>query len=419
MVWRKHILLSILVLAISCLACQKTIVPANTENSSIHFFGGDQQNYGIVIRPTKDGGFIIIGGTNSFGAGSFDVFVIKLDKNLNTMWQHTYGGPFSDTGNDIAETIDGGYLLVCDTYNGTDPITNQPTKVEMAYIIKTNAEGNEEWGKRYNISVTKNIGLDKTGSQAYGVYARPDGNYEIMGNGVYPLSASGFTLAPLVFTLDNKGNEIDSGFCPASGLVEGFLFSVLSVSDSQKICCGSCQSVYNGPFYPTISVFNAKDSFLRDYKYTSGLYVVPNSIQNGKIISLKDSGYFIASTIVSGSGTAIEVLRVGADFKPAWDKTLPNSANKIIAKIKENGLNEIIIAYTLNNTPPSIGIMKLDLNGNTLWDKTYGSAPGMGANDLCIDANNNIVVLGTNGYSQGNYNINVFRISGNNGEIIK
>jgi len=196
-------------------------------------------------------------------------------------------------------------------------------------------------------------------------------------------------------------------------------FSVLSVSNSLKICNGIYQSDNNSPFYPTISVFNAKDSFLRDYKYTSGLNGLYN-IQKGSIISLTDSGYFIAFTIGSGFGSAIEIVKTGTDFKSVWDKTLPNSANKTIAKIKKNGYNEIIIAYTLNNVKPAIGIMKLDLNGSVLWDKTYGGTTSTAAYDLCTDANNNIVVLGTNAtFTQGNYNINVFRISSNNGEIIK
>jgi len=207
-------------------SCQKTVVPANNDNSNIHFFGGDQQSYGNVIRPTKDGGFIICGATNSFGAGSFDVYIIKLDKNLNTMWRHTYGGPFSDIGNDITETMDGGYLAVGGTYNGIDPITNQPSKVQIEYIIKINADGNEEWEKRYNISSTKNPSIDVGGSQAYGVYTRPDGNFEIMGIGTFVTGTTKgtFSSEPMILTLDNNGNEIDSGFSPNTKLVLGSLF---------------------------------------------------------------------------------------------------------------------------------------------------------------------------------------------------
>ena len=44
------------------------------------------------IQQTSDGGFIVAGATSSYGAGSFDYWVLKLDANGNIIWQKTYGG---------------------------------------------------------------------------------------------------------------------------------------------------------------------------------------------------------------------------------------------------------------------------------------------------------------------------------------
>ena len=44
------------------------------------------------IQQTSDGGFIVAGGTGSYGAGDWDYWVLKLDANGNVIWQKTYGG---------------------------------------------------------------------------------------------------------------------------------------------------------------------------------------------------------------------------------------------------------------------------------------------------------------------------------------
>jgi hypothetical protein len=74
-------------------------------------WGGSADDRGFSVRQTDDDGFIIAGQTNSFGAGNYDVYVIRTDDEGETEWENTYGGANLDIGNCIQRTEDGGIVV--------------------------------------------------------------------------------------------------------------------------------------------------------------------------------------------------------------------------------------------------------------------------------------------------------------------
>ena len=63
------------------------------------------------IQQTSDGGYIVAGYTDSFGAGGRDVYVLKLDADGNKVWEKTFGGSYYDYAHSIQQTSDGGYIV--------------------------------------------------------------------------------------------------------------------------------------------------------------------------------------------------------------------------------------------------------------------------------------------------------------------
>ncbi|MCK4233085.1 hypothetical protein KAX75_01540, partial [candidate division WOR-3 bacterium] len=74
-------------------------------------YGRSGTEVGMSVQQTLDGGYIIIGETQSFGPGSRDVWLIKTDSNGDSLWARIYGGLEYDIGYSIQQTFDGGFII--------------------------------------------------------------------------------------------------------------------------------------------------------------------------------------------------------------------------------------------------------------------------------------------------------------------
>jgi hypothetical protein len=123
---------------------------------------GNEQTWGRSAQQTADGGYVIFGQSNSFGGGDYDFYIVKTDSCGDTMWTRTYGG----TGNDFCysgqQTSDGGYCLVGETNSfGADSFD--------MYIVKTDSIGDTSWTKMIGTSVGREFaqGLEQLSDKGF------------------------------------------------------------------------------------------------------------------------------------------------------------------------------------------------------------------------------------------------------------
>jgi hypothetical protein len=127
-------------------------------------YGGLAEDFGESLIQVPDGGYAIGGHTYSFGVGFGDAWLVKTYANGSVQWSKTYGDWNSEVASCVIRTSDGGYALggIKGPYMGV---------VDM-WILKTDADGNEQWNKTYG----------GTGDDvAYAFVQTADGGYTLAG----------------------------------------------------------------------------------------------------------------------------------------------------------------------------------------------------------------------------------------------
>jgi hypothetical protein len=195
-------------------------------------FGGSKNDVGNSVQQTSDGGYIIAGSTESFGAGRRDVYLIKTDARGNLVWQKTFGGRYDDDdGNSVQQTSDGGYIIAGTTAPSIDKVTTNDV-----YLIKTDGSGNLVWEKTFE-GTWRDVGNS--------VQQTSDGGYIIAGETRKTFYSP--SRADLIKT-DANGNlvwrkafgEGDAGSCGKS---------VLQTSDGGYIIAGETGTVRETDIY--------------------------------------------------------------------------------------------------------------------------------------------------------------------------
>lgn len=103
--------------------------------------GSEDERGSYSVRPTADGGFLLTGTTRSFGAGQTDILVVKLDANGEHVWSRAIGGPGSEGGMTTLELEDG--LIVM---GDTDSIGAGNKDL---LVVRLSGSGEIEWAKSY------------------------------------------------------------------------------------------------------------------------------------------------------------------------------------------------------------------------------------------------------------------------------
>lgn len=303
-------------------------------------YGGIEADYGYAIRQTSDSGFIISGQTSSYGAGQYDIYLIRIDNIGDTIWTKTFGGIETDGGGQVEITSDGGFIISGFTYSYGPNWGN-------VYLIKTDSMGNTLWSKTPTLSSGACFATD--------LIETSDGGYLITGNTtdnqafLIKTNSSGDNVWSQTYTL------------PYSYGTSGE--SVIETLDGNYLIVGSAYS------YSSYSdVLLIKTDLTGDIIWTKtfgdNMYDYGTSVQN-----TVDSGYIVTGSIDNMNSYDIDIYLINTNSQgdPIWTKTYNLQEHERAYSVKQTpDKGYCITGYTENSSgKQQIFLLKVDNLGNS------------------------------------------------------
>jgi hypothetical protein len=127
-------------------------------------YGGTGDEHALSVVQTGDGGYLLAGTTNSYGAGNEDFWLVKTDSSGNQIWDKTYGGVNPDYFRTMIKTNDGGFAF-CGVMNFVTAVSAD------AAIIKIDSSGAVMWSGVYG----------QTADMPESLIQNPNGDYLMTG----------------------------------------------------------------------------------------------------------------------------------------------------------------------------------------------------------------------------------------------
>jgi hypothetical protein len=320
--------------------------------------GGESDDWGFSLIQTSDGGYAIAGFTSSFGAGQWDVYVVKLDAHGNLQWTKTIGGKKEDVGLSLIQTSDDGYAIAGFTSSFGAGLSD-------AYLVKLDANGNLQW--------TRTIG----------------GPGDEIGNSLIQTSDGGYVIAGLTYSfgageddvyvvkLDAHGNLQWTKTIGGKNIEEGI--SLIQTSEGGYAIAGITTSFGAGGH----DVYVVKLDAHGNLQWTKTI--------GGKgwdvgfsLIQTSEGGYAIAGITTSfGVGEAnVYVVKLDAHGKPQWTKTIDTkNENLTRSSIIQTSDGSYVIAGTTRSCGAGerdVYVVKLDKNGDACCAVSQTSQVGSG-----------------------------------------
>ncbi|MCU0612232.1 MAG: DJ-1/PfpI family protein [Candidatus Eisenbacteria bacterium] len=162
-------------------------------------FGGSGMDLAASVVQDADGNVMVLGHTESFGAGEDDLYLVKTDADGNELWTKLIGSASSEMGGAVSVTSEGGYVIAAST--GGSGAANRDV-----WLLKLSADGMEQWSRVYDgVSGAPEAAMD----EGHAVVETPDGGYVVAGVSDRPIpSTAGDLLCAFVIRTDPVGTEL-------------------------------------------------------------------------------------------------------------------------------------------------------------------------------------------------------------------
>jgi hypothetical protein len=316
-------------------------------------YGGTGNDVAYAITPTPDGNFIVAGQTNSFGAGGYDVYLIKIKPNGDTLWTKTYGGTDYDVSYALTPASDGDFIVA----GGT---TSFGAGYYDVYLLKIKPDGDTVWTKTYG---------GKGYDEAYDIMPTPDGNFIVAGR---TNSFDAELSDAYLLKIKPDGDTIWTKTHGAT--VNGQASAVTAVPGGNFIVAGFALSVPDRHAYTCLFKMKPDGDTLWTKTNVGSSYD-----RNTAVTPTSDGNFIVAGTRSTCSilceGMDAYFSKINPDGDTLWTKSYGGTTNDWANSILPTPDGNFIVVGTTSSFGAGgqdAYILKIKPDGDTLWTKTYG-----------------------------------------------
>lgn len=361
--------------------------------------GGSNIDFAQSIQQTSDGGYIVVGISNSAdgdvtghlgAAGSYDYWVAKLSATGLLQWQKSFGGTNTDYAYSIQQTTDGGYILAGESFSTNVDVTGNHGGGDY-WVIKLSTTGTIEWQKA----------LGGTGEDiARSIQQTADGGYIVAGsttstNGDVSATHVGadFWLVKLSSTGDLQWHKL------YGRTANDIAYCVQQTTDGGYILAGQSTST-TGEYDYWIVKTDDFGELQWQHKYGGTTNDIAYSIDQ-----TTDGGYIVAGQTLSNNGDVTGahvsaccgvseywVVKLNATGAIEWQKALGGTEVETGRSIQQTADGGYIIAGNsfssdgditgVNHSSGDFWIVKLNNSGVLQWEKLIGGTGNDNPNSI-------------------------------------
>ena len=386
-----------------------------TQEVTAQTFGGSKNDVYQSVVSTLDGGYAVLGYTqsNDFDISdktneSFDYLLMKFSSDHVLLWSKTYGGSDDDRAADLIATKDGGFALFGFS-KSSDFDVDENAGAQDFWVIKTTFDGTISWEKTFGFSgADSGNSLIQTADEGFlitGVLDVTASNGQ--GNSKTTEKHAGGDV--WVIKLNNNGDLVWSRYF--GGSFTDTPFGVIETNDNNYIIAASSDS-------EDFNISNNKGTYdFWLFKVSSnGDLVWEQSFGGSEIdeprgITSTDDGNFIVvgdtrstdKDVSSNNGGAdLWMIKITTEGNLLWEKTLGGSSFDVARSISKTQDGGFVISGNsrsldegfINKGQNDGWVLKVDNNGSLLWQQFIGGTE----NELLFDAielaNKHVVAVG-------------------------
>ena len=324
--------------------------------------GGNEDDFAHSVALAGDGGFVVAGETRSYGSGSQDGWLVKLNSSGDEEWSRTFGGTERDIFYSVQPTSDGGFVLAGETHSAEGATASS----SHFWLVKTDSLGREQWQSSYGSTTGSETTSAPNSDVAHAVRQTRDGGYILAGSS----SGTDGTFARLVRTNSRGVHLWSQRLEDTSG---GVAYDVAEISGG-FVVAGSANSGDKGSQAFLVETDAVGQG--RWTRYFGGSY-------NDEVRSLavgEDGGYALAGfTWSSGAGQSdFWLLKADANGDQEWERTfggvLRDAAHSIV-RTSDDGFALAGWSESFRGGD-RLWVVKTDPAGRLQWSSSQQSSSG-------------------------------------------